>query len=110
MWKTIKEYWEILLGFVIAIIGAIVLTGGKNRKTQDKLNKQNRKDNKKINKIQLDRNKKIAKVIEDHEEVLEELAKNKENDNKQDLEKVNNHKDKLKSKTNQELADLFNKE
>ena len=42
MWKTIKEYWEILLGFVIAIIGAIVLTGGKNRKTQDKLNKQNR--------------------------------------------------------------------
>jgi len=110
MWKTIKEYWEVLLGFFIAILGAILLTGGKNRRAKDKLNKQNKKDNKAINKIQSDRNKKIEKVITNHEEVLEKLSNAKEKEGEKNLKDINNHKNKLKSKTNQELADLFNKE
>ena len=110
MWKTIKEYWEILLGFFIAILGAILLTGGKNRKTKDKFNKQNKKDNKAINKIQVKRNKKIKKVIENHEEVLEKLAKAESDTKKENLKKASVHEENLKSKTNQELADLFNKE
>jgi len=110
MWKTIKEYWEVLLGFFIAILGAVLLTGGKNRRTKDKLNKQNKKDNKTINKIQSDRNRKIKRVITNHEEVLEKLAQNKKRDGEKDLNDVSNHENKLKSKTNQELADLFNKE
>ena len=73
MWKAIKEYWEVALGFLIAIIGAIVLTGGKNRKTKDKLNNQNKKDNNAINKMHLERNKKIESVIEKHSSTLADL-------------------------------------
>jgi len=110
MWKAIKEYWEVALGFLIAIMGAIVLTGGKNRKTKDKLNNQNRKDNNAINEIHLERNKKIESVIEKHGITLEKLSRSNEKSKKEALEKSDDYERELKKKTNQELADLFNKE
>ena len=110
MWKTIKEYWQILLGFLVAVLGALVLTNKKDEKTKSKLNNLNRKDNKKLNKIAKERNKKIEETLDKHAHVMESIREEEKKEAQKNKEILKNHKDNLNKKSNEELADLFNKE
>lgn len=107
--KTINKYWQLLLGFFVAILGGLVLTNRKGNKTKSKLNDLDREDNKNLDKIAKDRNKKIKMTLEKHESVLKKLAEEENKAKKETEDKIEEYEDSLKDKSNEDLANLFNK-
>lgn len=108
--KYLKERWEILLGFFIAIIGTLFLSNRNQNKTNKKLNDLDKDKNKKINEISERKNKAHEKIIRNHAKTFQELADREISEIESNKEKTKKHKDTLESMSNEELAELFNKE
>lgn len=109
MFEKIKKYWQIILGFSIAFISALILTSSKNEKTKSKLNKLDRKDNDKLDEIHDDRNTKIEEVIEKHHEALNKIQEYDKIEKDIIEEKVEKKEKELNKLTNDELAKRLNK-
>ncbi len=109
MWETIKKYWQIIAGFLIAIISALVLTNSKNEKTKSKLNRKERKDNKNLKKIAERGLEKQRNIIEEHQENVEDAIEKRSQIEKDINRKVEKNKENLEAMSNEELAALLNK-
>ena len=108
--KYLKERWELLLGFFIAVIGTLFLSNRKQNKTNKKLNNLDKKKNKKVNKISQDRNEAHEKVIKNHAKTFQDLADQEISEMNSNKKNTKKYKEDLNRKSNQEIADLFNKE
>lgn len=108
--KYLKERWELLLGFFIAVLGTLFLSNRKQNKTSKKLNKLDREKNKEIEKISKERIEAHEKIIKKHEKTFKRLAEEESEEISANNKKAKDYKKELDKKSNQEIADLFNKD
>ena len=64
--KFIKDKWQLFLGFLIAIIGTLVVSNKRQNKTEKKGDKLKSKENKKIKKVSQDKIKKQEKAVKNY--------------------------------------------
>ena len=84
--KTIKKYWAIIAGVILAIIGAIFVSDKLNKKKIEKTDKKLDDNNKKIDQLQ----GKTEAIEEQRVEVKEEIQ-----ETKTEIEELQTAKDEL---------------
>ena len=82
--KTIKNYWTIIVGLILTIIGAIFVSDKLNKKKIEKTDKQLKDNNKQIDQLQgkteviEDQRKEVKQEIQETKTEIEELQTVKE--------------------------------